>query len=299
MKENLSLHKLVIYASNELGILTRIFGVLFRRGYDFESLTICSDDNKNTTKLTFIINDTYDRILQIRRHLYKLVDIVSVEDWTYLKHIERELVLFTIKISEKNRLQILKLIKMFEGRIIELTNQQIIFETTGDELKFVLLKSLFNKYEYEIIEINKSGKVLVKENNYVPLLDENILLGENEKMKISFKKKKVSGLLTKNAKNIVPKLIKRRAPERSVFALEFSYFLRKELQIDRLKLLFEDVTTFIPMDDVTCVRNEDAIDEILEIFVPNKQEEIETKGIIRKRLRRIDYIKKRGYRLIP
>lgn len=141
---------------NESGALSRVAGLFSARGYNIESLTVAPTDDDSLSRMTIVTHGTDEIIEQITKQLNKLIEVVKLIDLTEGHHIERELMLVkTVAAGNDQREEIKRLIDIFRGRIIDVTDSTYTLEMTGSSDKVdAFLQALA---PFEIIEVVRSG----------------------------------------------------------------------------------------------------------------------------------------------
>ena len=116
---------------NESGALSRVAGLFSARGYNIESLTVAPTEDATLSRLTLVTSGSEDVIEQITKQLNKLVDVVKLVDLTEGPHIERELLIIKVNANGAMRDEIKRLVDIFRGRIIDVTEMTYTIELTG------------------------------------------------------------------------------------------------------------------------------------------------------------------------
>jgi len=148
-------HIISILLENESGALSRVAGLFSARGYNIESLTVAPTDDSSLSRMTLVTSGTDEIIEQICKQLNKLVDVVKLVDLTEDTHVELELVLIKVREQDKERDEIKRLVDIFHGQIIDLSDTTYTMEVTGDSEKIdALLEALSG---IKIMEVVRSG----------------------------------------------------------------------------------------------------------------------------------------------
>ena len=148
-------HIISILLENEAGALSRVSGLFSARGYNIESLTVAPTEDSTLSRMTIVTAGSDDIIEQIVKQLNKLVDVVKLQELTEGAHIERELMLTKVKATGDAREEIKRLVDIFRGRIIDVTDSTYTLELTGTVEKLdAFVKALDMT---EIIEVVRSG----------------------------------------------------------------------------------------------------------------------------------------------
>ena len=157
-------YTLSILVLNETGVLTRISSLFARRGYNIESLAVGPTEQIGVSRLTIVLPGTKRSIEQLRKQLYKLIDIIKVEDITNVPCVERELMVLKIKASNLSRAEILEIANIFRAKVIDFSLYSITLEITGDPGKIVVFEKVLSKFG--VMEIARTGKIaLTRESN--------------------------------------------------------------------------------------------------------------------------------------
>ncbi len=124
-------HIISLLLENEAGALSRVAGLFSARGYNIESLTVAPTEDPTLSRLTLVTTGSDDIIEQITKQLNKLVEVVKLLDLTEGAHIERELMLAKVNANGAMRDEVKRLVDIFRGRIIDVTDKTYTIELTG------------------------------------------------------------------------------------------------------------------------------------------------------------------------
>jgi acetolactate synthase-1/3 small subunit len=120
-----------ILMENEPGALSRVVGLFSQRNYNINSLTVAPTDDPTLSRLTLTTIGDDRKIEQIVKHLNKIVDVVKLVDLTDGLHVERELMLIKVKVSGAQRAEVMRLVEVFRGQIVDVTPSMYIVQLTG------------------------------------------------------------------------------------------------------------------------------------------------------------------------
>ena len=149
-------HIISILMENEAGALSRVAGLFSARGYNIESLSVAPTEDPSLSRLTLVTRGSDQIIEQIMKQLNKLIDVVKLLDLTEGPHVERELMLIKVKASSgTQREEIKRLVDIFRGNIIDVTDKSYTIELTGDVSKLDALIETLKKDD--ILETVRSG----------------------------------------------------------------------------------------------------------------------------------------------
>ncbi|MDD2370374.1 MAG: acetolactate synthase small subunit [Firmicutes bacterium] len=150
-------YTLSVLVENRPGVLTRIAGLFARRGYNIDSLTVGRTEDERYSRMTIVVDGGQDIVEQVAKQLHKLIDVIKVNDITEVPHVERELVFIQVKSDSNNRGEIMDLLKIFRGRVVDLSKNSMIVETTGDCGKIDAIINALSPYG--IKEVVRTGKI--------------------------------------------------------------------------------------------------------------------------------------------
>ena len=124
-------HIISMLLENESGALSRVAGLFSARGYNIESLTVAPTEDGTLSRLTLVTSGSEEVVEQITKQLNKLVDVVKLMDLTEGPHIEREMMLIKVNAAGSMRDEVKRLVDIFRGRIIDVTETTYVIELTG------------------------------------------------------------------------------------------------------------------------------------------------------------------------
>ena len=148
-------HILSLLMENETGALSRVSGLFSARAYNIESLTVAPTEDPTVSRMTLVTSGSDEVIEQITKHLNKLIDVIKVIDLNDSRHIERELMLIKLQARGENREEIKRLVDIFRGRIIDVTESTYTIEMTGAGDKLDAFIDALG--ENDILEVVRSG----------------------------------------------------------------------------------------------------------------------------------------------
>lgn len=125
-------HIISILLENEAGALSRVAGLFSARAYNIESLTVAPTEDPSLSRMTLVTTGSDEIIEQITKQLNKLVDVVKLLELTCGPHIEREMMLIKVNAEGEARDEITRMVDIFRGRVIDVTNSTYTLEITGD-----------------------------------------------------------------------------------------------------------------------------------------------------------------------
>lgn len=147
-------HIISILLQNEIGALARVAGLFSARGYNIESSVVAPTDDDKYSRMTVVTQGSAEVVDQIIKQTNKLIDVVNVAEITKAPHIEREMLLIKLDISNTGRREAMDLIEIFRGHIIDVTETSFVIELTGSSSK---LDAFINACQNDIIELVRTG----------------------------------------------------------------------------------------------------------------------------------------------
>ncbi len=150
-------HVLSALVANEPGVLSRITGLISRRGFNIESLAVGPTEDPTVSRVTAIVHADDVAYEQITKQLHKLISVHKITDLTNDKAIERELVLFKVAAPPERRSEIIEISNIFRAKIVDVGKSSLTIEATGTDDKLKGLEDLFRAYG--IKEIVRTGKI--------------------------------------------------------------------------------------------------------------------------------------------
>ena len=147
-------HIISIIVENESGALARVSGLFFARAYNIESLAVAPTEDPSLSRITLVTRGSDDMIEQITKQLNKLIDVVKLVDLTEGSHIEREMMMIKLQAIGDAREEVMRMVSIFRGRIIDVTNTTYVVELTGSGDK---LDAFIKTVNVPILETVRSG----------------------------------------------------------------------------------------------------------------------------------------------
>jgi acetolactate synthase-1/3 small subunit len=154
---DIRLRTYIMHVEDVPGVLNRVTSLFRQRNYNIESLTVGRSEVPGTSRMTVVMEADDDAARRIEANLYKLVNVLRVEDTTRRPCVERELALIKVRAGESSRVQVLQLAEVFRARVIDVAPEALIFEITGPRDKIDGLIGVLASYG--IVEMVRTGAV--------------------------------------------------------------------------------------------------------------------------------------------
>ena len=153
-------HTISVLVENKPGVLARVSGLFARRGFNIESLAVGTTENELVSRMTIVASGDDNVLEQITKQLYKLIDVIKVFDIPKDVAVERELMLIKVSCNEKTRPEIIEIVDIFRGRIVDVSEGAVTVEMTGEESKIEGIVKLLKKFG--IKELIRTGKIALQ-----------------------------------------------------------------------------------------------------------------------------------------
>ncbi len=150
-------HTLSVLVEDEAGVLTRIASLFARRGFNIESLAVGPAEQIGISRITMVVPGDNGIIEQLTKQLYKLVNVLKVQDITAIPCVERELMLLKINATTSMRSEVIDITHIFRARVVDIGEDSLTIEVVGDPGKMVAIVQVLSKYG--IREIARTGKI--------------------------------------------------------------------------------------------------------------------------------------------
>lgn len=150
-------HTLSVLLLNKPGALSRVTGLFSGRGFNIESLCVAVTMDPNVSCLTLVTRGDDKIIEQITKQLHKLIDVLKVSDISEGEFVEREMVLIRVKAEAGTRAEVLRVIDIFRGKVIDVSPNSYAVEITGSESKIMAVIDILRPIG--IKEIIRTGTI--------------------------------------------------------------------------------------------------------------------------------------------
>lgn len=152
-----TLRTFVAYVEDQPGVLNRIASLFRRRNFNIVSLNVGRTHEPGISRMTVVVEADDDKARRIEANLYKLVNVLSVEDITNEPNIVRDLALIKVKAPPEKRSEVLQLCQVFRARAVDLGPDTLVVEITGTQDKILGLLTILEPFG--VLEMVQSGTV--------------------------------------------------------------------------------------------------------------------------------------------
>ncbi|MFO7754172.1 MAG: acetolactate synthase small subunit [Desulfobacteraceae bacterium] len=150
---------LSILVDNEPGVLSRIAGLFSGRGFNIDSLSVAKTTDPGQSRITMVTKCEPSIIEQIKKQLNKLINVITVNDLTEKRYVQRQLSLVKVHAQVDKRAEVLRIVDIFRCRVVDVGHEHYTVEISGDDDKLEAFLSLLRPMG--IIEIVSTGTIAV------------------------------------------------------------------------------------------------------------------------------------------
>lgn len=146
---------LSVLVENTAGVLARVAGLFSRRGYNIDSLTVGETETKGYSRMTIVAMGDDEILEQIEKQVAKLEDVKEIVELKDGLSVCRELILCKAEVSAKDRQQVLAVCDIFRAKIVDVSEDSLMIELTGNQAKLDAFIELLGKFK--IKELVRTG----------------------------------------------------------------------------------------------------------------------------------------------
>lgn len=158
-------HVLSVLVENKSGVLSRVAGLISRRGFNIESLSVGPTEDPTMSRITIIMEADEIAYEQITKQLHKLISVHKITDLTQTAALERELVLIKVRVTPDKRSEVIEIANIFRANIVDVGKTSLTIEITGSEDKLKGIEDLLRAYG--IKEIIRTGLIAMSRGSKV------------------------------------------------------------------------------------------------------------------------------------
>src|SRR6201985_2679210 len=128
-------HVISALVMNEPGVLANVAGMFAARGFNIDSLVVGRTETPDLPRMTIVVTADENTLEQVRKQLAKLVPVVKVRDFKEAAYIERDLLLLTVGVGPDKRAEVIEIVNLFRGRVVDVAPDSLMVELSGTEEK--------------------------------------------------------------------------------------------------------------------------------------------------------------------
>ena len=150
-------HTLSVLVENKPGVLARVAGLFSRRGFNIASLAVGVTDKPEISRMTVVVDVEEHSLEQVYKQLNKLINVIKVIDLPDDNSVQREMVLAKVKAEPRNRAEIIEIVEIFRGKIVDVGSGTLSVEVTGPGSKLRAFEDLLRPYG--LVEMVRTGTI--------------------------------------------------------------------------------------------------------------------------------------------
>ncbi len=160
---------------NQSGVLNRVTGLLMKRQFNIESISVGHTEQPGISKMTFVVNvEDKGKLEQLLKQLQKQIDVLKVNDITDKAMVMRELALVKVVVPSAIRNEVLSIVEPFRATVVDMSKNVTTFQVTGDPEKIEAFIDLMKPYGVK--ELTRTGvSAFVRETQKAQAPQLNIL----------------------------------------------------------------------------------------------------------------------------
>jgi acetolactate synthase-1/3 small subunit len=148
---------LVAWVEDKPGVLNRVASLFRRRAFNIESLTVGHTEAPGVSRMTIVVDSERTDAEKVVQHLYKLVNVIKVEDVTEQPAVIRDLALIKVRASNGSRSEVMQIVETFRARVVDVGLDTLTVEVTGTEDKITGLFEVLKPFG--VVEMVRTGRV--------------------------------------------------------------------------------------------------------------------------------------------
>jgi acetolactate synthase-1/3 small subunit len=153
-------HVISALVMNEPGVLANVAGMFAARGFNIDSLVVGRTENPGLSRMTIVVTADDATLEQVRKQLGKLVPVVKVKDFESTAYVERDLLLLTVNVGPEKRAEVVQIVTLFRGRVVDIAKDSVMVELSGTEEKIEAFMELLRPYG--ITELARTGVIAME-----------------------------------------------------------------------------------------------------------------------------------------
>lgn len=157
-------HTISALVENRSGVLAKISGLFSARGYNIDSLAVGATESQDVSRMTIVVRGDENVLEQVTKQLNKLPDVITVKDFKGMDIVQRDLMIVRVAADKKARPEIMEIAGIFRAKIVDVAQDTVMIEVTGDENKLEAFIELMKPYSIKdlartgVIALERGGK---------------------------------------------------------------------------------------------------------------------------------------------
>ena len=154
------MHTFAVYVEDRPGVLNRTASLFRRRGFNIHSLAVGPTETPGVSRMTIVVETDEGGARRVEAHLYKIVDVIRVENITSRPAVVRELALVKVTADQTTRSSIVQLVQVFEARIVDVAPESLVLEICASEARIDGLLDVLQPYG--VLEMVRTGRIAMQ-----------------------------------------------------------------------------------------------------------------------------------------
>ena len=150
-------HTLSVLVENRAGVLSRVANLFARRGYNIFSLAVAPTDDPRFSRITIVVDVESAPLEQVKKQLFKLINVVKIQELPPGESVERELLMATVAVSAERRHEIIELVDVYAGRVLDVGPDEILVSLEDVPSRVDDFEELLKGYE--IVNLQRTGRI--------------------------------------------------------------------------------------------------------------------------------------------
>lgn len=155
-------HTLSVLVENKFGVLTRVTSLFSGRGFNIDTLNVAPTSDPKTSRMTIVVVGDDQVLDQVVKQLYRLVEVIDIQDFQEDEFVDRELVMMKVKVDKNSRAEIMQICDIFRAKIVDVQPKNVSIEITGDEGKISKFIQLMKNFGVK--DLTRTGRVALSRN---------------------------------------------------------------------------------------------------------------------------------------
>lgn len=160
---------LVIHVEDKPGVLNRVASLFRRRAFNIESLTVGHTDKPGVSRMTIAVNTDEGGVARLEAHLYKLVNVLHVQNVTHIPAVFRDLALIKVTANHETRTGLMQIATTFRARVVDVGTESLTIEVTGTDDKIDSMVEVLRPYG--VLELVRTGRVAMSRGSHTENFD--------------------------------------------------------------------------------------------------------------------------------
>lgn len=150
-------HTLSVLVENRTGVLSRVTGLFSRRGFNIESLSVSTTDRQDISRMTIVLEADEHTMEQVEKQLHKLINVIRINNITGEEYVDRGMALYKVTPTAETRSELMQVVTVFRGHILDYAPDSMIIEATGSEKKIAAFEEALRPFG--ITEVVRTGEI--------------------------------------------------------------------------------------------------------------------------------------------